>query len=73
VLLLAPPGSGKTSLLTQWHGEVDPGRRIAWLLCERRDRAPAHFFACLAASIDKALDVSVASFLGAGACAQCFG
>lgn len=71
VLLLAPPGSGKTSLLTQWHGYVDPSRRVAWLLCERRDRDPVHFFAGLAASIDKALDSSVTSFVGASACAQC--
>ncbi|MFC4313073.1 LuxR C-terminal-related transcriptional regulator [Steroidobacter flavus] len=71
VLLLAPPGSGKTSLLTQWHSQLEPSRRIAWVLCERRDRTPVHFFACLTASIDKALDVSVASFVGAGACVQC--
>lgn len=71
VLLLAPPGSGKTSLLTQWHGQSHSTRRVAWLLCEPRDRQPVHFFACLAASIDKALDSTVASFVGAGTCTQC--
>jgi LuxR family maltose regulon positive regulatory protein len=71
VLLLAPPGSGKTSLLTQWHGQVEPGRRVAWLLCEPRDHEPVHFFCCLAASIDKALEPSITSVVGAGACTQC--
>jgi LuxR family maltose regulon positive regulatory protein len=71
VLLLAPPGSGKTSLLTQWHGHIEPTRRVAWLLCDRRDREPILFFAGLAASVDRALDVSIASFDGAGACTQC--
>jgi LuxR family maltose regulon positive regulatory protein len=71
VLLLAPPGSGKSSLLTQWHAATSADRRIAWLLCERRDHEPVHFFACLAASIDRALDTSIMSFVGAGACTQC--
>jgi LuxR family maltose regulon positive regulatory protein len=71
VLLLAPPGSGKTSLLTQWHADLAPARRVAWLLCERRDREPVHFFACLAASIDRALDTSLTTFVGASACTQC--
>ncbi|WP_198683842.1 LuxR C-terminal-related transcriptional regulator [Peristeroidobacter agariperforans] len=71
VLLLAPPGSGKTSLLTQWHGPVGPDRRVAWLLCERRDHEPVHFFACLAASIDRALDTSMMRFVGASARTQC--
>lgn len=71
VLLLAPPGSGKTSLLTQWHGELGADRRIAWLLCERRDHEPVHFFTCLATSIDKALDTSIMSFVGASARTQC--
>ncbi|HWK48881.1 MAG TPA: LuxR C-terminal-related transcriptional regulator, partial [Steroidobacter sp.] len=70
VLLLAPPGSGKTLLLTQWHGQLEPGRRVAWLLGERRDREPLNFFAGLAASIDRALDVPATSFVGAGACTQ---
>lgn len=55
VLLLAPPGSGKSSLLTQWHARFGASHRIAWLLCDARDREPAHFFSCLAASIDQAL------------------
>lgn len=71
VLLLAPPGSGKTSLLAQWHGQAGAGRRVAWLQCERRDHEPVHFFACLAASVDKALDTSVTNFAGAGARTQC--
>ncbi|WP_116810952.1 LuxR C-terminal-related transcriptional regulator [Steroidobacter cummioxidans] len=71
VLLLAPPGSGKTSLLTQWHGQLGPERRVAWLLGERRDREPVHFFSWLAASIDKALHTSAAPFVGAGACTHC--
>ena len=53
VLLLAPPGSGKSALLAQWSAVTH--RRVAWLLCDSRDRDPVHFFACLAASINKAI------------------
>lgn len=61
-LLLAPPGSGKTALLTQWHAQSGASQRIAWLLCERRDRDPVHFFSCLASSVDKALGAPIEAF-----------
>lgn len=70
VLLLAPPGSGKTALLTQWHAHFGTSHRTAWLLCERRDRDPVPFFSCLAASVDKALGCSIAGFDGASAHTQ---
>ncbi|HEY0682103.1 MAG TPA: LuxR C-terminal-related transcriptional regulator [Steroidobacter sp.] len=59
VLLIAPPGSGKSALLTQWHARFGAGHAIAWLLCDGRDREPAQFFSCLAASIEQALQCSV--------------
>ena len=71
VLLLAPPGSGKTSLLAQWH-QARPERPTAWLLCERGDHDPVHFFACLAASVDKALGTSDSTYVDAGSCTQCW-
>ncbi|MBM0106423.1 hypothetical protein JM946_16950 [Steroidobacter sp. S1-65] len=58
VLLLAPPGAGKSSLLSQWNARFGASHRIAWLLCDARDREPAYFFSCLAASIDQALQCS---------------
>ncbi len=70
VLLLAPAGSGKTSLLTQWHSEIEPSRRSAWLQCERRDHEPIAFFAGLAASIDRTLD-STATNCIAASCTEC--
>lgn len=53
-LLLAPPGSGKSTLLAQWAERAQLHHRIAWLLCGRRDRDAANFFASLAASIYEA-------------------
>jgi len=64
VLLLAPPGSGKSTLLAQWFAAAGTGARIAWLLCERADRDPVHFFACLAATISKATDQAAAPLDG---------
>jgi LuxR family maltose regulon positive regulatory protein len=72
VLLIAPPGSGKSTLLSQWCGRVDSRRRVAWLLCERRDRDPVHFFACLAATVNQAVaPLDVASFGPVSARTQC--
>lgn len=71
VLLLAPPGSGKTALLTQWHAQAGSSHRVAWLLCERRDREPVRFFACLTVSVDKALGGTVGNLGRASARTQC--
>ena len=41
-IVAAPPGSGKTALLTQWMAEVtDP---VAWLSCDTDDADPACFW-----------------------------
>lgn len=69
-LLLAPTGSGKTALLTQWFADSATGQYIAWLLCDRRDREPVHFFACLSAAVNKALG-EVGSFVRASARPHC--
>ena len=38
VLIVAPPGYGKSVLLAEWAG-ADPSRRIAWLTLETNDDA----------------------------------
>src|SRR5262245_57915673 len=38
VSVVAPPGYGKTTLLTQWAERL--GRRVAWVSCERWDNDP---------------------------------
>ena len=51
VLLVAPSGFGKTSLLAQWATTTDA--QVAWLSCEESDGEPAQFWSrlisCLAA------------------------
>ena len=51
VLLVAPSGFGKTSLLAEWATTTDT--QVAWLSCDESDGDPAHFWSrltsCLAA------------------------
>ena len=51
VLVVAPSGFGKTSLLEQW--ATTTGAQVAWLSCDESDGEPARFWsrltACLAA------------------------
>src|SRR5262245_31775780 len=58
VLLIAPPGFGKTTLLAQW-AELDP-RPFAWLLVDDQDNDPTamwtYIAAAVAASADDQLD-----------------
>jgi LuxR family transcriptional regulator, maltose regulon positive regulatory protein len=39
ISVVAPPGYGKTTLLTQWAERLAP--RVAWVSCERSDNDPA--------------------------------
>ncbi len=52
VLVAAPAGFGKTSLLTEWLA-ADPGR-VAWLSLDERDDDPAQFWRYLLAAVDTA-------------------
>jgi len=51
VLLVAPSGFGKTSLLAEWASTTDA--QVCWLSCDESDGDPAHFWSrltsCLAA------------------------
>jgi LuxR family maltose regulon positive regulatory protein len=51
VLVAAPAGFGKTSVLTEWLGD---GRRAAWLSLDDRDNDAAQFWRYLLAAIEKA-------------------
>ena len=49
VLLVAPSGFGKTSLLAQWATATDA--QVAWLSCDETDGEPAQFWSRLTASL----------------------
>ena len=42
-LLDAPPGSGKTSLLSEWHADADERRPFAWISLDAADNDPVRF------------------------------
>jgi LuxR family transcriptional regulator, maltose regulon positive regulatory protein len=54
VLLVGPPGFGKTTLLAQW-AALDP-RPFAWLLADDEDNDPAVMWTYIAAAIAKSAD-----------------
>lgn len=56
VLVSAPPGYGKTTLLTQWASAAP--RPIAWLTIDERDNDPAGVLAYLAAAVDQVCPLS---------------
>jgi LuxR family maltose regulon positive regulatory protein len=49
VLLVAPSGFGKTSLLAEWAATT--GAQVAWLFCDETDSEPAQFWSRLTASL----------------------
>jgi LuxR family maltose regulon positive regulatory protein len=49
-LLTAPPGFGKTTLLTEW-ASADEGHAVAWLSLDDDDNDPARFFAYVVAAL----------------------
>jgi LuxR family transcriptional regulator, maltose regulon positive regulatory protein len=55
VLVAAPAGFGKTSLLTEWLGSLDADIRVAWLSLDERDDDAAQFWRYLLAAIDVAV------------------
>jgi LuxR family maltose regulon positive regulatory protein len=44
ILVSAPPGSGKTTVLASWHADEAENRPFAWLSLERRDNDPVRFW-----------------------------
>ena len=44
VLVAAAPGSGKTSLLSEWHADPREGRRFAWISLDTADNDPVRFW-----------------------------
>jgi LuxR family transcriptional regulator, maltose regulon positive regulatory protein len=49
VLLVAPSGFGKTSLLAEW--ATTTHAQVAWLSCDESDGEPAQFWSRLTASL----------------------
>jgi LuxR family maltose regulon positive regulatory protein len=60
VSVAAPPGYGKSALLSQW-AEQAP-HPVAWLSIEREDNDPAVFLAYLAAALDRLQPIEVGAF-----------
>src|SRR5829696_8530881 len=54
VLIAAPAGFGKTTLLTQWLGSRVPAVRVAWLSLDTGDADPQRFVEDLAAAVHAA-------------------
>jgi LuxR family transcriptional regulator, maltose regulon positive regulatory protein len=50
IMLVAPPGYGKTTVLAQWAERL--GSKVAWVSCDRTDNDPAALWAAVAASVD---------------------
>ncbi len=51
IAVVAPPGYGKTTLLAQWAGQVDP--RVAWVSCDDGDNDPVVLLAAVAVALDR--------------------
>ncbi|MEW1822586.1 LuxR C-terminal-related transcriptional regulator [Arthrobacter sp. NPDC080031] len=57
ILVSAPAGFGKTTVLTEWLAEGPAnGRSLAWLSLDQRDNDPTLFWTYLVAALDKASD-----------------
>jgi LuxR family maltose regulon positive regulatory protein len=51
VCVVAPPGYGKTTLLSQWSGRL--GSRVAWVSVDRGDNDPVVLLTYVAAALDR--------------------
>ena len=49
VLVVAPSGFGKTSVLAEWAATT--GAQVAWMFCNETDGEPAQFWSRLTASL----------------------
>ena len=54
VLVSAPAGFGKTTLLADWAATHTPPRRVAWLSLDEADNNPVRFLAYLIAALQRA-------------------
>jgi LuxR family maltose regulon positive regulatory protein len=68
VLVTAPIGWGKTTLLAQWYQEARGTRLLAWLSLDEQDNVPERFFSYLVGAIRRTVpefDAYIASQLDA--------
>ncbi len=56
VLVSAPAGFGKTTLLADWAATHTPPRRVAWLSLDEADNNPVRFLAYLIAALQRACE-----------------
>jgi LuxR family maltose regulon positive regulatory protein len=63
VLVSAPAGFGKTTLLSQWLATGDSDRRVAWLSLDEADNDPHRFLEHLVAAVQLVADVAEATQL----------
>ena len=70
ILVSAPAGFGKTTLVTAWLGTVaDDGAAVAWLSLDERDNDPASFWSYVLAALESAvpgLGANARALLGFG-------
>jgi LuxR family maltose regulon positive regulatory protein len=57
VSIVAPPGYGKSTLLSQW--AEDTPRRVAWVSIEAEDNDPAVLLAYIAAALDRIQPIDI--------------
>lgn len=66
-VISAPAGFGKTTLVTEWNRQIQPGTEVAWLSLDGSDNEVARFLTYLVAAlqtIDSDLGDAVVSLLG---------
>lgn len=63
-LISAPPGFGKTTLVTAWYAKVKHGMAMAWLSLDEADNDPVRFLTYLLGSFDTYLPDTGKNALG---------
>ena len=53
MLVAAPPGFGKTTLLAEWAGAIGESKDVAWLSLDEDDNDPVRFFTYLGAALQR--------------------
>jgi LuxR family maltose regulon positive regulatory protein len=69
-LIAAPPGYGKSTLVTQWLASGSRPATVAWVSLDVADNDPAHLWSHIATALDRAgciIPRDVAGFIAAGA------
>ena len=59
ITVVAPPGYGKTTLLTQWTERLGP--RVAWVSCEKTDNDPVALWTAVITAVGQIAPVSPAA------------